>query len=331
MPRRLATATLTLVAVGAGCAPALAANPGGKRIDSASRGAAMTSVQTRSAAPRAGERAHAASSGTITIEDQTFVSGPMVHGHPYTLDRVLQTPSGRGGAQNALTTTDDPRALAPRERLAVSGWSYVGGDEQFYSSTTNTIYVSSIWGPYLHPGSRPGSYVYRDAPGAPTLAHHPVNVTASQRQALLKGEAVIGLIGKQVGDKVKLEGPVVRNPVHGASEQQAVAQEIADHGLTLVGRTTVDGRAALKYTGQTGGAYSTQDVYLDPATHVPFEQIYGPGTARQEVIRLSLRTLPITPATERRLSLSALHPNARIDRSHEDYLRAAHGTEYFPG
>ena len=225
MPRRLATAALTLVTVGAGSAPALAATPRAKTIDSGRRGAARTSVLTRTAAPRAADRALAASPGTIYIQDQTVVSGPTVHGHPYTLDQVLQTPSGRG-AQNVLTTTDDPQALAPHERLAVSGWSYVGGDEQFYSSTRNTIYVSSIWGPYLHPGSRPGSYVYRDAPGAPTLAHHPVNVTASQRQALLKGQAVIAFIPKRVGDKVKPEGPVVRPPFHAPAEQQTVQQEI---------------------------------------------------------------------------------------------------------
>ena len=63
---------------------------------------------------------------------------------------------------------------------------------------------------------------------------------------------------------------------------------------------------------------------------MPFEEINDPGTTRQEVIRLSLRKLPITPATERRLSLSALHPTARIDRSHQDYIRAAHGTDYGP-
>lgn len=119
--------------------------------------------------------------GAIFIENQTYVSGPSVHGHPYTLRQVTETPSGRG-PQNVLTTTDDPTALAPHDRTPMSGWSYVGGEQAFYIPATNTIYESSIWGPYLHPGPRPGTFVYRYARGASTYATHPVTVTARQRR-----------------------------------------------------------------------------------------------------------------------------------------------------
>jgi len=268
-----------------------------------------------------------APAGTILIEDETYVSGPSVHGHPYTLDQVQETPAGPG-PQNVLTTTDEPGAFG--QGSAVTGWVYVGGEQAIYSAATNTIYETSIWGPYLHPGPRPGTFVYRYAAGAPAYTQRPVTVTAGQRRALLKGEAAIMLTSRRVGSKVKVGGLKVRPPLRAPGYAQTIRDEIRHHMLHFAGRTIVDGRPALELAGTTNGARSgAAHIYLDPTTHLPFEEVDKPGTARQQVIHVRLRKLPITRATERLLSLRALHPTARIDRSQADYLRAAHGAEIY--
>jgi hypothetical protein len=278
---------------------------------------------------RATNNALAPSPGTIFVEDETYVSGPTVHGHPYTFHEVLETP-GRG-PQNGLTTTDDPAQLGGR-RSPVAGLSYVGGTEEIYLPSTNTIYVSSIWGPYLHPGRRPGTFVYRYADGAPAYTTHPLAVTARQRRLLLTGQDCIRLTSKIVGSKVKILGLKVLPPLRGPAEYaETIQQEIANRNLHLVGRTTVNGRDAIELAAKTtDGTAPEEHLYFDPTTHLPFEEVDSVGTPRQQVIHLRLRKLPITRATERLLSLQALYPTARIDRSARDYLRAdAHGVQVF--
>jgi hypothetical protein len=279
---------------------------------------------------RATLRALAPSPGKIFIEDETYVSGPMVHGHPYTLDQVLETPSGPG-PQNQLTTTDNPEAVFG-QGSTLSGASYVGGTQEIYSATTNTIYVSSIWGPYLRPGPRPGTFVYQNAAGAPTYAQRPMIVTARQRRALLHGQACIRLTSKTVGSKVEILGLRVLPPLRGPAQYaQSLQQELANRNLHLVGRTRVDGRDAIELAGKTtDGSAPGVRLYFDPTTHLLFEEVDSVGTRRQQVIHVSLHELPVTRTSERLLSLRARHPTARIDRSHRDYLKAAHGIVVFP-
>jgi hypothetical protein len=280
---------------------------------------------------RATRSALAPSPGTIFVEDETYVSGPTVHGHPYTFHQVLETPAR--GPQNGLTTTDDPAQLGG-PRSPVAGLSYVGGTQEIYLPSTHTIYVSSIWGPYLHPGRRPGTFIYRNAPGAPAYTTHPLLVTARQRRLLLTGQDCIRLTSKIVGKKVKkvkILGLKVLPPLRGPAQYaETLKQELANHQLHLVGRTTVDGRDAIELAAKTTDATAPEEhLYFDPTTHLPFEEVDSAGTRRQQVIHISLRKLPITPATERLLSLQALYPTARIDHSTRDYLRAAHGLEVF--
>ncbi len=291
-------------------------------------------IQSAAAAViRATSNALALSPGTIFVEDETYVSGPTVHGHPYTFHQVLETP-GRG-PQNGLTSTDDPAQLGGR-RSPVAGLSYVGGTEEIYLPSTNTIYASSIWGHYLHRGSRPGTFVYRYAAGAPAYTTRPLTVTAHQRQGLLSGQDCIRLTSKIVVvkgvKKVKILGLKVLPPLRGPAQYAVtIQQEIANGNLHLVGRTTVDGRDAIELAGKTTDATAPEErMYFDPTTHLPFEEVDRAGTPRQTVIRVRLRKLPITRATERLLSLHALYPTARVDRSSRDYLRAdAHGVEVF--
>ncbi len=277
---------------------------------------------------RATRSALAPSPGTIFIEDETYVSGPTVHGHPYTFHQVLETPAR--GPQNGLTTTDDPAQLGGR-RSPVAGLSYVGGTEEIYLPSTNTIYVSSIWGPYLHPGRRPGTFIYRFANGAPAYTTHPLLVTAHQRRLLLTGQDCIRETSKTVGSKVKILGLKVLPPLRGPAEYAlTIQQELANSNLHLIGRTTVNGRDAIELAAKTtDGTAPEEHLYFDPTTQLPFEEVDSAGTPRQQVIHLRLRKVTITQATERLLSLQALYPTARVDRSTRDYLRAAHGLEVF--
>jgi hypothetical protein len=261
-----------------------------------------------------------ATSGAIFVEDETYLSGPSVHGHPYTINQVLETPAN-SGSQSVLTTYSDPKAL--HQDPTQTGWAYGNGTQEIYSAATNTIYETSIWGPYLHPGRRPGTYIYRYAEGGPILTNHPVTVTARQAQALRNGTVAIVPTGTTSPLKV-------RDPGAFPGYAQAIQAEIRNHSLRYVGKRSVDGRAALELAGETYGD-SEQHIYLDPSTHLPFEEIDQPGTAHQQVIQVRLRKLPITRFAERMVSLRALHPSARIDRSHRDYLRAADGTQIYLG
>jgi len=262
------------------------------------------------------------SSGAIFVEDQTYVSGPSVHGHPYTIDQVLETPAG-SGSQSVMTTYSDPGQL--HQNPAQTGWAYGDGMQEIYSRATNTIYETSIWGPYLHPGRRPGTYVYRYAKGGVLAVRRPVTVTASQARALRNGTVAIISTGPAAPLKI-------RNPGNAPSYTQTIHDEIKNHMLHYAGTTTIDGRAALELAGRNGfGKSSETHIYLDPTTHLPFEEIDQPGTPHQQVIHVRLRRLPITRATERLVSLHALHPTARIDRSHRDFLQAADGTQIYFG
>jgi hypothetical protein len=270
------------------------------------------------------------SRGAIFIDNQTYVSGPRVHGHPYTLDQVMETPQGPG-AQNILNSTDDPHALTPNEHNPMSAWSYVGGEQAFYIPATNTIYESSIWGPYLHPGKRPGTWVYRSAPGA-FISTRPITITAHQRQELLKGRAAILSTGKTIKGKFYFGSPKVQPPDRATDYTYFVRSWIEHHALHYAGVKTVDGRRALEFAGKTTDATAPElHIYVDPKTHLPFEEVDSVGTPRQTVIHISLRRLPITAANKRLLSLRALHPRARIDRNLQDYLKASHNTQIFSG
>ena len=76
---------------------------------------------------------------------------------------------GRPPASRSRPSTRHPSARARRTRStstanAASGepseQAVSGGDEEVYLSNTNTIYISSIWGPYITKGKRPGTFIY---------------------------------------------------------------------------------------------------------------------------------------------------------------------------
>ena len=73
-------------------------------------------------------------------------------------------------------------------------------------------------------------------------------------------------------------------------------------------------------------------MWVDPKTYVPIKEVVDRRPLFEETQTwIEYKTLPITPANERLLSLIARHPHARIDRNHKDYLKAANGDAVFTG
>ena len=114
-------------------------------------------------------------------------------------------------------------------------------------------------------------------------------------------------------------------------------QELHRHLYKLAGRTTVDGRAALKLVpahghrirpgGQAGAYRIVGTAYVSPGTYYPIKQVVPLpplGQIRQtSVTSWSLyRVLPVTPADRWTTSLTLRHPHARIVRSAEAYIQA---------
>jgi hypothetical protein len=74
------------------------------------------------------------------------------------------------------------------------------------------------------------------------------------------------------------------------------------------------------------------EAWVDPKTYVPIKEFIDRRPLFKDTQTwIEYKTLPITPANERLLSLIARHPQARIDRNHNDYLRAANGDMVFAG
>ena len=107
-------------------------------------------------------------------------------------------------------------------------------------------------------------------------------------------------------------------------------------GLYRLGRrTTIDGRPAIELVpthatvrfGVHSAIRETIDpVYVSPRTFDPIEEVIrfaGGGQKTWTVMRWpTYRVLPATTANLRRLSLTALHPHARVVRSASGYLQA---------
>jgi hypothetical protein len=266
--------------------------------------------------------------GSVFVEDETYVSGPMARSGPFTLYQVLETPAR--GPQNELTASNQAARFSGTHSQ-ITATSFVGGTQSVFNARTNTIYESSIWGPYLH--RRPGTnlWIYRDGPGAAAYRTHPIVVTARQRQGLLRGTLCLRTTGKLVNGKVQVSGLKVLPPLRGPAEYAgSLQQEIHARKLHFLRRLTVRGRAAFEYGGRDPSSDGpVVHMYFDARTDVLFQEVDSVGTKRQQEVRLGLQKLPVTAASTRLLSVRALHPGARVDHSFRDYLRAAHGLAVF--
>ena len=98
----------------------------------------------------------------------------------------------------------------------------------------------------------------------------------------------------------------------------------------VVARVTIDGHPALKLaqawymtdvgaTGEVGG-YGT--MYATPRTYEPVRDVLPNGDDTVMNNWLSYRVLPATRANLKLVSLTALHPGARVSHSATGFLRA---------
>jgi DNA-directed RNA polymerase specialized sigma24 family protein len=118
-------------------------------------GPASSGTQPAAAAViRRVENAIAPKPGTIVISKYR-VSYRTRSGHSssFTIETMYETPVGPG-PQNSLYVTTERVYGLPQE---VAG---SGGDQEAYLSKTNTIYISSIWGPYITKGKKRGTFIY---------------------------------------------------------------------------------------------------------------------------------------------------------------------------
>ena len=232
--------------------------------------------------------------------------------------QIYETPAGPG-PQNSLYYSNQPGQ--PAEQAVVAG------QQEIYLKATNTVYIASIVGDRITPGPKPGTLIYT-APDPARAA--PLTITAAQARALRDGTETVYAtpVGGHIPDHVKLTiGPTPRY----RDEITAIRALLRAHRLRVNGPATIDGHRAIKLSS---GAFTTRrpdqavdsglEFYVDPRTYRPIIEIVSrPPLFYSRQTFTEYETLPITPANERLLSLTARHPHARIDRNPADYQRAA--------
>jgi hypothetical protein len=311
-------------------------------------GPASTGTQPAAAAVIRGvENAIAPKPGTIVVSKYR-VTGSWEGAPPggFTVENVYETPTGPG-PQNSLGITTEHLSGVPSEQ-AVSG-----GNEEVYLSRTNTIYISSIWGPFITKGKKAGTFIFTPAkapqgpplgPPATLVPAKPLVLTARQAHALLDGtDRVIANVSypNHVPNLAQGRWVLSLAPVaHYPTATQVFRSLLKAHDIRVVGLTTVDGRAAIKLAGpkfdrrlpSDGGADAGVEVWVDPKTYVPIKEVDDRLPLFETIETwIEYKTLPITTVNEQLVSLIARHPHARIDRARNDYLRAANGDVPFPG
>jgi hypothetical protein len=141
---------------------------------------------------------------------------------------------------------------------------------------------------------------------------------------------------------------VVRNLPHGVRGNSATItfsspvptrlsvpeQELRAHLYRLDGRATIDGRPVLRLTpvsrtvaGSRNVVVTFPTIYVSPRTYYPVREVLpAPRHARVSVAEITTwiryAVLPGTAANRRLISLSALHPQARIVRGARGYVAA---------
>lgn len=257
------------------------------------------------------EQATAAKPGTIIVQiiRGSSSSPGSVPGQPNppVSKEVVETPVGRG-PQSYLYSNNTRYAGESSAYGVVNGvaqyyllkppetYKHVG---QLFLTKHNTVYISSVWGPYIRKGHKPGTFVYAPPKNTfmgtsepqsqldGTLPAKPLTLTAAQAHSLLNGSDTIVaapevanmeaqaralfdppvrfVAGKAGGSRL---APVPRLPVAG------LWLLLKAHALKVVGHTTVDGRRAIELAGPKAGTrvkyepYNPHDVYTGEAVGV---------------------------------------------------------------
>jgi hypothetical protein len=273
------------------------------------------------------EQATAVKPGTIVVSVvRTFSSAPGPGPNPSVFEQVWETPAGPG-PQNFMTAPSLTKQLPG----VPTAYGAIDGEQEIYVRKTNTVYISSIWGPYITKGKTPGTFIYsrpkfpgstsQDSAVWESLPAKPLKLTPAQAHAVLDGSDEIES-GNSGDSRIT---PVPRIP----SIDQGLRSLLSSRDLRIVGLTTVDGRRALELAGlrssRDGGAQAGQKFWVDPKTYAPIKRVIDSRAGHVTQTWLEYKTLPITPANKRLLSPIARYPHAHIDRNHNDYVNAANG------
>ncbi len=135
-------------------------------------------------------------------------------------------------------------------------------------------------------------------------------------------------VGRHIPFHLKLE---LSPATHFPSDIASIRDLLRTHRLSVDELNTVNGHRAIKLTSVTFKAtrpdqvvYSGLEFYVDPRTYRPIKEVISrPPLFRDSKTFTEYRTLPINAANEQLLSLTARHPDARVDRNPADYRRAA--------
>jgi hypothetical protein len=211
--------------------------------------------------------------------------------------------------------------------------------EEVYDPKTDTIYVSppaQATGQgkptfKIAPGPRPGTFILRIHP-APFGGRGPIVLTAEQAKALRKGSDVIGFrIAKKNG--VMTATPTVMrrppapppakesstpepDPTSGDFRDQILAL-LNSGGARVAGHRTIDGRYVIEIDSADG--HTTY--FVDPGSYDPVE-LRTRGTDGGTRLRFRTYEKVELDGNGSLLSLSAQHPDARVDRKPSDYQAA---------
>jgi hypothetical protein len=208
-------------------------------------------------------------------------------------------------------------------------YASIDGDEEMYLPKTNTIYLSNPYTSYIHPGPRPGTYIYRAGRGSPTPTaadfSKSITLTAAEVRSLESGHTDITPHQLADGHFILEIQTLPRLP---ATEADQIRNELHQHQLHFDGRVTLNGHRVYRFVENHQPV--TTWFYVDPGTYAPVKivsraRVVG-GTVNNTSVWSQYKVLPITAQNKQLLSLRALHPNARIDRNRADFLRAQHDT-----
>jgi hypothetical protein len=246
---------------------------------------------------------HGSRKGTILVERMavsatTVENGKANHPTPFVITAIEET-SADGTLQRSFTSNSVTR-LGYQEVSA-------GDTIQLYDPADNTVYATT-----------------QQAQQRATLAQ--IRSTAPKGSHVSVGTVHFSSVSYPSAPDQYAPGLI------SSFERQLRAGQ-----YRLAGRTTIDGRAALRLVQtratllplatQSGRFQSRDTAYVAPGSYDPIEGIVRatlPGLRTTVVNRWQgYRVLPVTPANQRLLSLTARHPNARVIDNARAYLRAS--------
>jgi hypothetical protein len=254
------------------------------------------------------ERQLNSAAGSILVTRQTTTNGGLPGSRSTrSFYNVLETPAGSSSVRNFLISSPQ-----------FGNTASINGDEEIYSPTTDTIYIANPWAPYIHPGSHPGTFVYRGGQhlGFPGVT---VALTAVQAHALEDGTGNLFKVQTRNGHSHTRFVPLIRSS---EGEAQTIRTELSHHTLRLDGTVELDGHRAYRLTGSDTTLYVDAKTYLPVKYELRARVVSGKLATAVTETWSEWKVLPITAQNERLLSLTALYPTARIDHNYTDYLHA---------